>query len=216
MSVWRYLLTLAPNAEGCATAWGVIALLVVSAAALAVAPALMSAGYDWVRHTTSESAAQGLAGACVARLGFVAFGLAVLWMAAGAARSWGRGAVWMHAAFGVCIVGTAAFSHMPWWEGAVFDPVEDLLHSVTATAMGFAFVFGVLMRLAQRWFGGAPAGCVGVHGRRGVVLDVVAVAAASVIPLIMVFEADVAGLVQRLVFAVAYVWYAAAAWEVGG
>ena len=49
-----------------------------------------------------ESAAQGLAGAWVARLGFVAFGLAVLWLAAGAAPGCGRGAVSMHAAFGVC------------------------------------------------------------------------------------------------------------------
>lgn len=136
MSVWRYLLTPASGAGRRGAAAGVIALLVVSAAALALAPAFMPAGYDWVRHTTSESAAQGLAGAWVARLGFVAFGLAVLWLAAGAARSWGRGVVWMHTAFGVCMVGTAAFSHMPWWEGAAFDPVEDLLHSVTATASG--------------------------------------------------------------------------------
>ena len=133
MSVWRYLLTPALDAGRRGAAAGVIALLVVSAVALAVAPAFMPAGYDWVRHTTSESAAQGLAGAWVARLGFVAFGLAVLWLAAGAARSWGRGVVWMHTAFGVCMVGTAAFSHMPWWEGAAFDGVEDLLHSVTAS-----------------------------------------------------------------------------------
>ena len=216
MSVWRYLLTPSSGADRRGMAVGVIALLVVSAAALVVAPAVMPAGYDWVRHTTSESAAQGLAGAWVARLGFVVFGLAVLWLAAGAARSWGRGAVWMHAAFGVCMVGNAAFSHMPWWEGAAFDGVEDLLHSVTATVVGFAFVFGVLLRLAQRWFGGSFAGGVGARGRWGVVLDVVAVVAASVIPLIMVFEADVAGLVQRLMFAVAYVWYAFAAWEAGG
>lgn len=216
MSVWRYLLTPVEDASGRAAAWGVVALLVVSAAALAVAPIFMPAGYDWVRHTTSESAAQGLAGAWVARFGFVAFGLAVLWLAAGAAPTWGRGAVWMHAAFGVCMVGTAAFSHVPWWEGAAFDPVEDLLHSVTATVMGFAFVLGVMLRLAQRWFGGAFAGGVGTRGRRGVALDVVAVAAASLIPLIMVFQADVAGLAQRLMFAVAYVWYAVAAWEAGG
>jgi len=216
VSVWRYLLTPATGWNRRAAAWGVVALLVVSAAALAVAPAFMPAGYDWVRHTTSESAAQGLAGAWVARLGFVAFGLAVLWLAAGAAPTWGRGAVWMHAAFGVCMVGTAAFSHMPWWEGAAFDPVEDLLHSVTATVMGFAFVFGVMLRLAQRWFGGASAGGAPARGGRRVVLDVVAVVAASVIPLIMMFEADVAGLVQRLMFAVAYVWYAAAALEAGG
>ncbi len=200
---------------------GVIALLVVSAVALAVAPVLMPAGYDWVAHTTSESAAQGVAGAWVARLGFVAFGLAVLWLAAGAAPRWGRGAVWMHAAFGVCMVATAAFSARPWWEGAAFDPVEDLLHSVTATAMGFAFVFGVMLRFAQRWFGGgsgggASAGGVPTGGRRAAAFDVVAVVAASVIPLVMVFHADAAGLVQRLMFAVAYVWYAAAAWEAEG
>ena len=195
---------------------GVVALLVVSAVALAVAPAFMPDGYYWVTHTTSESAAQGLEGAWVARLGFVAFGLAVLWLVAGAAPTWGRGAVWMHAAFGVSMVGTAAFSHMPWWAGAPFDPVEDLLHSVTATAMGFAFVFGVMLRFAQRWFGGASAGGASTRGRRCAALDVVAVVAASVIPLIMLFEADVAGLVQRLMFLVAYVWYAAAALETGG
>ena len=53
-------------------------------------------------------------------------------------------------------------------------------------------------------------------GRRGAAAGVVAVVAASVIPLVMVFEADVAGLVQRLMFLVAYVWYAAAALETGG
>ncbi len=102
---------------------GVIVLLVVSAVALAVAPAVMPAGYDWVAHTTSESAAQGLEGAWIARLGFVAFGLAVLSLAAGAAPTWGWGAVWMHAAFGVCLVATAAFSARPWWDGAPFDAV---------------------------------------------------------------------------------------------
>lgn len=82
MPVWRYLLTPSSGADRRAAAWGVIALLVLSAAALAVAPAFTPAGYDFVRHTTSESAAQGLAGAWVARLGFVVFGLAVLWLAA--------------------------------------------------------------------------------------------------------------------------------------
>lgn len=86
------------------------------------------------------------------------------------------------AAFGVCMVGNVAFSHMPWWEGAAFDGVKDLPHSVTATAVGFAFVFGVLLRLAQRCFGGAPAGGVGARGRWGVVLDVVAAASAGLQP----------------------------------
>jgi hypothetical protein len=61
---------------------GILALYLVAILSLALAPLLMPAGYDWVRHTTSESAAQGLDGAWLARLGFVAFGLAVLASAA--------------------------------------------------------------------------------------------------------------------------------------
>ena len=66
-----------------------------------------------------ESAAQGLAGAWVARLGFVEFGLAVLWLAAGAAPGCGRGAVSMHAAFGVCMVARAAGDR----DHSLFGPV---------------------------------------------------------------------------------------------
>jgi hypothetical protein len=56
----------------------------------------------------------------------------------------------MHAAFGIFMVATAAFSVRPWLEGVAFDFVEDGLHSFTATAMGFAFAFGVLVLFLQR------------------------------------------------------------------
>jgi len=86
---------------------------------------------------------------------------------------------------------------------------------------GFAFVFGVTVRFAQRWCGGgsgggASAGGAPTGGWRAAAFDVVAVVAASVIPLVMVFHAAAAGLVQRLMFAVAHVWYADAALEGGG
>jgi hypothetical protein len=45
---------------------------------------------------------------------------------------------------------TVAFSVRPWIEAHPFDPVEDGLHSFTATAMGFAFAFGVLACLLKR------------------------------------------------------------------
>ena len=67
--------------------------LAASAAALAMAPALMPAGYSWVSQTTSESAAQGLSGAWLARLGFLLFGLSVLLLADVDRRGWGRGAL---------------------------------------------------------------------------------------------------------------------------
>jgi len=56
----------------------VLAGLGASAAALAAAPALMPASYSWISDTTSQSAAQGLSGAWLARLGFVLLGLSVM------------------------------------------------------------------------------------------------------------------------------------------
>jgi hypothetical protein len=180
----------------------VVTLLVLSAGALTAAPFFMPTGYAWIIHTTSESAAQGLEGAWVARLGFLAFGMAVVGLAGASRATWGRGVVVFHLLFGVGLIATATFSHRPWLPEVPFDPIEDLLHSFAATAMGFAFAIGVALRLVQRV----------VEGGRGRVLDVAALVAATAIPAIMAFEPDVAGLVQRLMFLVAYAWYGSAAW----
>ena len=177
---------------------GVIGLLLLSAVSMGVAPLLMPASYSSIANTTSESAAQGEEYAWVARLGFLAFGLAVLWLAAALGKSWARGAQWLHVAFGVLMTATAAFSHRSWVAGAQFDPVEDVLHSFTATAMGFAFSFGVLARLVQRGRQGAP----------GRALDTDALVAATVIPLLMARFAGLDGVIQRLMFLVAYLWHA--------
>jgi len=175
----------------------IVALLLLSAGCLLAAPWIMPPGYFWLTHTTSESAAQGLAGAWLARLGFLLFGLAVIWLAVFKAPLWARTAVWFHLAFGVCMVGTAAFSHYPWLPGVPFDPVEDFLHSLTATVMGFAFALGVVVRFLQREKG----------DRAGRLLDVTAVAAATFLPLLMARQPEIIGLLQRLMFGVAYLWY---------
>jgi hypothetical protein len=78
------------SAQGSLAVVGVLACLAASAAALAVAPILMPTSYSWVAHTTSESAAQGVPGAWLARLGFVTFGFAVLAVAGLARHLWGR------------------------------------------------------------------------------------------------------------------------------
>jgi hypothetical protein len=95
----------------------------------------------------------------------------------------------------------AAFSHRPWQPGRDFDSTEDLLHSVAATGMGFAFAAGVV----------ATAVVAARRGdRRRTALDVVAVVASLVLPLAMGVLPQVDGVLQRLMFAVAYAWYA---WE---
>jgi hypothetical protein len=195
----QYLLTPnnQPHAANRGTAGSILALFILSAAALLAAPGLMPAGYSWLTHTTSESAAQGLNGAWLARLGFILFGLAVVWLASFRSSVWARAAVWCHLAFGVCMLGTAAFSHAPWLDGVPFDPVEDLLHSITATVMGFAFAFGVVARFLQRERG----------DKWGRALDATAVAAAAFLPLLMATQPEIIGLLQRVMFGTAYVWY---------
>ena len=171
-------------------------LLIGSALALTAAPAAMPDTYSWIRHTTSESAAQGVSGAWIARLGFLLFGLAVAWLAVDDRRAWPpitRGAL---VAFGVSMVATAAFSTRPWWPGAAFDPTEDLLHSITATTMGFAFAIGLAARAFTRR--GDPV---------GLALDGLGITASVVLPLAMSLLPDWAGLLQRIMFATAYVWF---------
>jgi len=67
-----------------------LAALAASALCLLTAPAVVGGSYSWVEHTTSESAAQGIHGAWLARLGFVLLGIGVAAVAAGASRRWRR------------------------------------------------------------------------------------------------------------------------------
>jgi hypothetical protein len=137
-------------------------------------------------------------GAWVARFGFLLFGFAVLWLASFASRRWGRWGALLLSTFGVMMLMTASFSHRPWVADAPYDHFEDLLHSITASAMGFAFAAGVV--------------AVGVSRRgpsrldRGV--DTLAVIVSVVIPLAMSQGTAYTGLLQRSMFLMAYTWYA--------
>ena len=97
------------------------------------------------------------------------------------------------------MVATAVFSTRPWLPNLPFDPIEDALHSFTASAMGFAFAAGIGVRLWQRYQKGQRAGRI---------LDVVAIAASFLIPLSMMALPNWDGLLQRIMFATAYIWYA--------
>ncbi len=197
LSLMRRFLSPATEQSQGLTALGVPLLLAVSALSLLAAPLVMPESYSWLSNTTSESGAQGVLGAWLTRLGFLSFGLAVLWLVVSLRSVWARGANWLHAAFGVLMVATAAFSHRPWEVDARFDPVEDILHSFTATAMGFAFALGVLVRLLQRE----------KHDLYSRAFDVAALVIATVIPILMAYLPAMDGLIQRLMFLTAYLWY---------
>lgn len=179
----------------------VVGLLLASFLALLLAPTQMPASYDWLQHTTSESGAQGIAGAWLARLGFLLFGLAVLAETAVLHKIWPFPVRFFLGAFGVFMTAVAAFSARPWLPNLPFDPVEDWLHSFAASGMGFAFALGVGVRWWQRpWQAKAR------------LVDFGVVATAVFIPLAMSLLPDWAGLLQRLMFTIAYLWYGLEMW----
>jgi hypothetical protein len=180
---------------------GVLLLLAVSATCVFVAAWVMPGTYSWRANAISESAAQGVEFAWVARLGFLAFGWAVIWLALHLRRIWARGAYWMFLAFGAFMLATAAFSHKPWLAGVAFDRFEDFLHSVSATGMGFAFALGVTARCLQR----------GDDAWSSKVRDCIPVIAAVALPLLGQLWPSVMGMLQRAMFAVAYLWFASEA-----
>jgi len=172
--------------------------LALSAIALAAAPAVLPPSYRWVAHTTSEAAGQGVPGAWLARSGFVLFALAVALITVRCRRRWSRWGVALHGTFALGMAATAAFPARSWEAAAAYDPTVDMLHSVAATALGFAFAFGVAVVGWRVW----------ASQRRWRWLDVTAVTASIVLPLGMVAAPAMAGVLQRTMFLVAYVWYA--------
>lgn len=179
-----------------------VAALAASAVALGAAPAVLDGSYSWLEHTTSESGAQGVHGAWLARTGFVLFGLAVLWISNQQRDRWRQPAVALHVTFAVCMFLVAAFSLRSWKPGVGYDPTEDLLHSVAATVMGFAFALGVSAVAIRLHSAGHPWRS----------LDALAVVASVALPIGMAADGSIDGVLQRVMFAIAYIWYGREAW----
>jgi hypothetical protein len=109
---------------------GVVALLAGAMALLTVAPLWLPSSYSWVEHGTSESAAQGIDGAWVARSGFIVFGVAVVWLVQLRSTAWGWPGTILHLAFGVGMFGVAAFA--------------------APTVVGVGFIAGVVAVMVSR------------------------------------------------------------------
>ena len=176
-----------------------IALTALGAAlaALALAPLAMPSTYDWISNSISESGAQQLPGAWVARSGFLLFGIGVLLTALLQRVAWGALATWLLAAFGVLMMSCAAFSTRQWMPDAPFDPTEAALHSAAATIMGFCYGFGVLFATLHDRGMSVPQR----------VFSMVAVVSSIVLPLGVGLAPHVGGVLQRLMFAIAFAWF---------
>lgn len=170
-------------------------MLGVGAIALAmlIGPLFSSNDFSWLRHTTSEQAAQGHDGAWIMRAGFVAYGFGVF---AAALLDWRR-RIFVRlalAAFGAGLVATAIWSNAPITAAVVADMNDDRLHSIASGVVGAAFALACAARL------------FGPGGSRSDLLAWAGLLIAILIPAAMMHFGDIRGALQRAMFAFSFVF----------
>lgn len=179
---------------------GPLALILASFAATALAPLAVGQGYDWIDHTISESAGQGVHNAWLARAGFLFWGAGALWLGCKERLRSRAGAVLL-ALFGLCMLGAAVCSTRSWDPAQSFNPTLDLLHTIFASAMGAAIVLLLAIR--------------SVSPNR-TTIGVAALLASILLPIFMQWRPEAAGAAQRFMFALAYAWFVQEAWRQAG
>lgn len=160
---------------------------------IVVMPALTAPGYSIIRHSISELGAQVTPASWLMNLGFWAFGLGVT---ADAIRRYSDQPIGALAftIFGLSMILCGLFSHRPIDETLPFSQQEDDLHSVFASLAGTSFVFGAIsFAFTQRetW--------------RRLACLAAAILATS-LSVAMAQAPDMAGLPQRAIFAISFVW----------
>jgi hypothetical protein len=106
----------------------------------------------------------------------------------------GRAVAEALAVFGAAMLGAGFWSAAPIDPALPFDAAEDAKHSMMANVMGAAFCFAAVARL---WQTGWPR-----HDWLGWLAAVGAVA----LPLTMLQLPDFAGAIQRVMFAITFLW----------
>jgi hypothetical membrane protein len=162
-------------------------------AAAAIGPWHSHPNYSSVVHSLSELAGQNMPGAWVMQAGFIAFGAAV----ALAAMLQLRGRPASSAAlivFGLAMIAAAIWSHLPIDPALGGSAAEDDIHTIAASTMGAAFVIAAALGLMRRRF--ATSNFLGW----------LALGAAILFPVAMAALPDFAGVFQRIMFGISFVW----------
>lgn len=176
---------------------GILAGLLISAVAFALAPLLMPPTYSWIAHTLSQAASQGLQGGWLARLGFLIGGMTMLRLAWPDVVDWAPLPRLLHRIAGAMTLAAVAFTDRSWDPHAPYDRVENIVHSAVATTISVSFTLGVLLVLQQKRQR---------HGRIPV-FEVGVIAIQVLLPPLMLIWPGWTGVIERLMFSAAYLWY---------
>jgi Protein of unknown function (DUF998) len=161
--------------------------------AMVIGPIFSHPAYGSIRHSTSELAGTNMPNAWIMRTGFAAFGGGTAISALSMIR---RNPLRSLAllVFGLSMVAAAIWPHDPILPELGSNAADDRAHSIAASTAGMTFTVAVLADLAQQRF---PR-----HDRLGWL----ALAASLLLPPLMLALPATAGLWQRLMFGISFLW----------
>lgn len=174
---------------------GLVAIAGIGAILISIifGPTASPPEFDWLKNSTSEQAGQQVPGAWIMRAGFLSYGLGTF---VASLISWRHRPPVRIALviFGAGLIATAIWSNASILPGTSSDMHEDWLHSVASGLVGVAFAAACAARLF------APGGSMRDRlAWTGLIVSVVFPVAMGAIP-------EIRGLIQRVMFAVSFLF----------
>ena len=149
--------------------------------------------YSIVRNTTSQLGAQSTKNAWIMNATFILVGISCI------IEAWLHlGNFWFQKIllniFGLGLICTAIFHHAPVTEGVIFSAREDDLHSVVSSIVGITFIiYAISSAFIEKT-------------TRNRTIDILVGLAASLFSFLMLTLPDYAGIWQRTMFIISFVW----------
>jgi hypothetical protein len=105
---------------------------------------------------------------------------------------------WFHkillSIFGLSLMFTGIFHHAPIIKGVIFNPLEDKLHSIFATVVGFSFtVFAISSAFIEK-------------AAKHRIIDIAVGFTATILSILMFYLPDYSGIWQRAIFIISFTW----------
>ncbi|MBE0685244.1 MAG: DUF998 domain-containing protein [Anaerolineaceae bacterium] len=158
-----------------------------------ILPYFSAEGYSILSNTTSQLGAQNTPNTWIMNITFGLLGLVCIWEALRYLENyWFQKILLIF--FGVGLIFTAIFQHAPITEGVPYNLLEDQIHSVSASMVGFSFtLFSFSIAFIEK-----------TNKRRIVALFMGFLATGF--SLLMFSITDLTGVWQRLMFTASFAW----------
>ena len=174
-----------------------ISAFAIAAVGVLVAPVFMHDGYSVLSNSISESAAQNVPTAWIARAALFASGIGVLGAVALKASTWSRATNISFTAFATLWIISSFFSTKSWVSGTPFNAVENAIHSYAASAMAIVVLGALVLTFTKH-----------SASRIDRLLALTLASAATFLPLASLLVPEFGGMFQRLMFFYTYFWFA--------